>query len=109
LVLIRWGLKYNEKQMKICMNELELTNLGFTLIFAGIIITILGIFLVFFGSLKSQNMRSEVRGGGVVLIGPFPIIFGTDKQSAIFAAVLGLIILLLFIFFYFAHSGLKFW
>ncbi len=83
------------------MNEFEITKLGFTLIFAGMIVAILGVLLIFVSLLKSQNMKSEIRGGGVILIGPFPIVFGTDKQSATFAAVLGLVILLIFILFYF--------
>lgn len=56
------------------------------------ILFIIGLVLVFFGFLlvfivlilsfsASTQREAEVKGGGAVIIGPFPIIFGTDKES----------------------------
>ena len=66
---------------------------GIALIFVGIIITIVAVLLL---SIRSAG-KWEVRGGGAVIIGPIPIIFGTDKKSlkAVVLLSLGLTILLL--------------
>lgn len=45
--------------------------------------------------------RSNKRVGGLILIGPIPIIFGTDTKMAFLVAVVGLAILLLALFFFF--------
>jgi len=34
--------------------------------------------LLFFAGVKKKG---KVTGGGAIIIGPFPIIFGTDKES----------------------------
>jgi uncharacterized protein (TIGR00304 family) len=50
---------------------------GIALIFIGIIIIIAA---VLFLSVRSAG-KGKVRGGGAVIIGPIPIIFGTDRKS----------------------------
>ena len=52
--------------------------LGMALIFAGILIVIVAVLLLF---LSSAEKRAKIRGGGAIIIGPIPIIFGTDKES----------------------------
>jgi len=41
--------------------------------------------------------KGKVRGGGIIMIGPIPIIFGTDKKSIenILILALGIIIMVL--------------
>ena len=51
---------------------------GVALIFAGILITLIAVILLFVSSVRGKG---EVKGGGAIIIGPFPIIFGTDKES----------------------------
>lgn len=56
------------------------------MVLVGIALVFLGILLIFAGTFLSiiprgEGARAEVRGGGVILIGPFPIVFGTDAQS----------------------------
>lgn len=51
---------------------------GFSLILAGIIAVILAVIL---GAMRQKKGKSKVRAAGVVMIGPIPIIFGTDKES----------------------------
>ena len=46
------------------------------MILAGVAIIAIAIFLL---SVRGAG-KSKVRGGGVVIIGPVPIIFGTDKK-----------------------------
>ena len=51
--------------------------IGVGLIFAGVLMIIVAVILLAVLSLK----RGKIRGGGVIMIGPVPIIFGTDKNS----------------------------
>jgi len=53
-------------------------GLGLALVFIGILIIIIVTLLVFLSHIRKGG---KVRGGGVVIIGPVPIIFGTDKKS----------------------------
>jgi len=48
---------------------------GIALIFVGILIILVAVLLL---SIRSAG---KVRGGGAVIIGPIPIIFGTDRKS----------------------------
>ncbi len=70
------------------MKGYDLLTLGFVLIVAGII-------LVFVGTLAStlKAKDTDVRGGGVVLIGPFPIIFGTDTQAVKVVVILAIVLM----------------
>ena len=47
------------------------------------------------GQRHPPQPQHKVRGGGVVLIGPIPIIFGSDKKSAIILSVLAIIIIMI--------------
>jgi uncharacterized protein (TIGR00304 family) len=54
-----------------------LYSLGFALILAGVLIIIFAIIVL---SVRSAG-KGKIRGGGAIVIGPIPIIFGTDKKS----------------------------
>jgi uncharacterized protein (TIGR00304 family) len=73
-----------------------LALIGFFLITVGFIFTFLATFLLVFHSTKT---KSETKGAGVILIGPFPMIFGTDKQSVKVLLVLAIIIIALMVAF----------
>jgi len=51
--------------------------LGVALILIGVLIIVLAVLLFSLLSVK----KGKVKGGGAVIIGPVPIIFGTDKKS----------------------------
>jgi uncharacterized protein (TIGR00304 family) len=56
--------------------------LGAGLLLVGLIITFVAIVLLFVsGYGVSRDRKEEVRGGGVVIVGLFPIVFGTDKSA----------------------------
>jgi uncharacterized protein (TIGR00304 family) len=59
-----------------------LTDLMFQL---GLVFTIVGILLAFAAiilmMLSGRKSDDRHRGGGILLIGPIPIIFGTDRES----------------------------
>jgi uncharacterized protein (TIGR00304 family) len=60
------------------MDAGTLYGLAIALIFAGMLIILVAILLLF---LSNVNGEGKVKGGGAIIIGPFPIIFGTDKES----------------------------
>lgn len=82
---------------------------GSEIIFTGFILIFIGFFLIFAGFLKQiteakagtagktgeKEARTEVRGGGIIMIGPFPIIFGTDKQSIFLLFILAVLLMLI--------------
>ena len=51
--------------------------IGIILIIVGVIVILLAVILT---SARGTG-KSKVRAGGVIMIGPIPIIFGTDKKS----------------------------
>lgn len=61
-------------------------GLGLALVVIGIIIIVVAI--IFASSYDTK--KGKVRGAGVIMIGPIPIIFGTDKKSVKTYWVLGL-------------------
>lgn len=48
-----------------------------------------------------EGSGQNVKGGGVIFIGPIPIIFGSDKRSAIIVILLAIILMLLALVFQF--------
>jgi len=80
-----------------------LFNLGLLLVLAGFAVTFIAILLLFFSALKGGG---KIRGGGAVIIGPFPIVFGTDKESVKILLILSIILItLLLIFMLFSVQG----
>lgn len=56
------------------------------LVFAGFILLMMGLSLI---TLSSAN----VEYGGIILIGPIPIVFGSSSELAVSAALIGIVIL----------------
>ena len=69
-------------------------GLGIALIFAGMLIILVAILLLFLSSVKEKG---EIKGGGAIIIGPFPIIFGTDKESIKMVLLLSLTLTILLV------------
>lgn len=79
-----------------------------SIILMGFAVVILGILLIFIGTAlqsSSNNSKSEVHTGGVILIGPIPIIFGNDKGLLLFG-VIGAIILMVLSYFLFYRGSI---
>ena len=70
--------------------------IGLLLALAGFAVAILAFI---FAILRSARGAGQVRGGGVVMIGPVPIVFGTDKQSARMLVLLGIILMTVLLLF----------
>lgn len=67
------------------------------LITAGIALVLVGILLIVLGSLlhAGSDRDTDVETGGIILIGPIPIIFGNNKKL-IGVAVAGAVLLALY-------------
>jgi len=82
-----------------------LYSLGTALALAGMLIMIVATVLLL---LSKKGKTGEVRGGGVILIGPIPIVFGTDKQSLktilLLSIVLTTLLIALVIILYFLNK-----
>ena len=78
------------------MDTSLLYSLGIILIVVGILIVILAV-LLSIG--KAEN--AKVKGAGVIMIGPIPIIFGSDKKSVKTIAALALALTIAFIVLYY--------
>ncbi len=72
--------------------------LGIALIVVGVIIITA---VIIFASTKGSNGNNSVRGAGVIMVGPIPIIFGTDKKAVksvlMLAVALTIIVLIIFL------------
>ena len=70
---------------------------GEALIGAGIALILIGFLLVFIGTLISAfSGEGDVDGGGVIMIGPIPIVFGTGRGATL-AMVLAVILMALWV------------
>ncbi|MEM5880531.1 MAG: DUF131 domain-containing protein [Candidatus Aenigmatarchaeota archaeon] len=70
-------------------------EIGIALIFTSVILFIIGLTFLFFG-----KQRTKFEGGGIIFIGPIPIIFGTSAKIIYLLLVFSLIFIILFIFFF---------
>jgi len=67
----------------------ELVNLGFTIIFLGFAIAFVGVLLM---AIRSGAVGGKVKGGGAILVGPVPIVFGTDRESMKIILILAIVL-----------------
>jgi uncharacterized protein (TIGR00304 family) len=59
------------------IDSATLYALGIALIFVGVLVIVIAVVLL----AVSGAEKGKVHGGGAIIIGPVPIIFGTDKKS----------------------------
>jgi len=89
------------------MPELALITAGIILIFLGSLILI---FWTITRSIEtgavvkeatnlSETKGEKIKGGGVIMIGPLPIVFGSDKKYAFIAMIMAIVLMLLAIVF----------
>lgn len=64
--------------LTVTMDAGTLYWLGLALVFIGVIVIVVATLLVVFSNIRKGG---KVKGGGAIIIGPVPIIFGTDKES----------------------------
>jgi len=86
------------------MSDQLLWSVGLTLVFVGFVIAFIAVVLLFLRGFR--NKGAKVRGGGAVIIGPIPIIFGTDKESMKIILVLSIILVALLLVLTFLWSNI---
>ncbi len=76
------------------------------LVVLGVILIMLGMFLLVFMAITRSVQESadgeknaKIKTGGVIMIGPIPVVFGSDKRSAMIAIVLVIVLMLIAILF----------
>ena len=65
------------------------------LIQVGLILVFVGLGVIVVSMVSQTKSGGEVKGGGVVLVGPIPIVFGSDAKWATIAIVLAIVLILL--------------
>jgi uncharacterized protein (TIGR00304 family) len=77
-----------------------LITMGIALVVVGIILIVGALIRASMGSKKGGS--SQVSGTGVIMIGPIPIVFGTDKKSVktVLALALSVVVLITFVVYY---------
>lgn len=82
-----------------------LFSIGVILLFAGFVIAFVAVILLVITAMKGKG---KVRGGGAVIIGPFPVVFGTDKESVKVLLLLSIaLITLMLVVMAFSHYAFK--
>ena len=83
-----------------------LTSIGFIVFAAGIALVIIGVILAAVKKDSEQQQREKdgekqsskkVRGSGVVVIGPIPIVFGTDRGALLIALGAAIVLMVLYL------------
>ena len=69
------------------------------MVILGFLIILISILLMAFKSMKSEG-KGSVEGGGVIIIGPIPIVFGSSKKITGILLILAIILFLLTIIFF---------
>ncbi|MBI4009827.1 MAG: DUF131 domain-containing protein [Candidatus Aenigmarchaeota archaeon] len=68
------------------------------LITLGVLVIIVGFVLAFIGTLSQTKGKAKVEGGGIIFIGPFPIIGGATSERAFYVLLaVSLVFMILFI------------
>lgn len=67
-----------ESRSDVKMDPIMLYDVGIALIFIGIAMSIIAALLFFLSGFQGKG---KTKGGGVIIIGFIPIVFGTDKDS----------------------------
>ena len=74
------------------MSNQLLFDLGVILVFAGFLIAFVAVILLFFTVTRGKG---KFEGGGAVIIGPFPIVFGTNRESIKILLLLSITLIIL--------------
>lgn len=71
----------------------ELVSIGIILIFLGMVVLMVGIV----SEIGNAKSKVDGKGAGIVMIGPIPVIFGTDAGSVKTVIVLAIVLIAVFL------------
>lgn len=77
---------------------------GIVLVVVGIALIVLAIVLA---SKKGSFGKSRTHAAGVIMIGPIPIIFGSDKRAVKLALILALVLSIVILVIYLVYGVLR--
>jgi uncharacterized protein (TIGR00304 family) len=72
---------------------IDLASIGFALILAGVAVIVVGTLM------SSKDREHKAEGGAVVLVGPIPIVFGSDARWASLAIALAIVLIVIVLLF----------
>ncbi len=72
----------------------DLTIIGIAIVLAGFLILLLAMVMSARSPAKGER-QTEVKGGGVIMVGPIPIIFGSDAKWTSLAIVLAIVLVVI--------------
>ncbi|MHC1600325.1 MAG: TIGR00304 family membrane protein [Candidatus Methanospirareceae archaeon] len=75
---------------------MKLITVGFLIVLIGILVILAGVLSIAYQSWKTgcvEKPEEGVRGGGVIMIGPIPIIFGTDVGALKIVMILAIVLM----------------
>ena len=78
------------------MVELSLANIGLILVLLGFVVALIAVFLLVF---RARGITGHTKGGGILFIGPIPIIFGSDKESVRVLVILAIVLMVIVLIF----------
>jgi len=75
---------------------MKIITLGLLLVFIGFLVILAGVFSMAYQAWKTgTEEKPEVRGGGIIMIGPIPIIFGTDVAALKILMLLAIVLMVI--------------
>jgi uncharacterized protein (TIGR00304 family) len=80
-----------------------------SVILAGFLVVILGVLMIFIGTAlqsSSSSSKTEIHTGGVIMIGPVPIIFGNDRGLVLTGFIVALVLMILFYILFYRQASL---
>ena len=72
------------------MTNITATDAGLFLVVGGFVLAFVAVILL---AIRSRGTGGQTRGGGVLLIGPIPIVFGSDRESVRTLMILAIILI----------------
>ena len=75
---------------------MKIITLGLLLVFIGFLVILAGVFSMAYQAWKTGDVeKPEVRGSGIIMIGPIPIIFGTDAATLKILMLLAIVLMVI--------------
>jgi uncharacterized protein (TIGR00304 family) len=74
----------------------DLILIGVAIIFVGFLVVLIAMFTMTdrkSGEDEGERQQTRVKGGGVIMIGPIPIIFGSDAKWTSIAIILAIVLI----------------
>jgi len=73
------------------LTNITVTDAGLFLVIGGFVLAFVAVILL---AIRNRGTGGQTRGGGVLLIGPIPIVFGSDRESARTLMILAIVLII---------------